>query len=98
MLDFLGDILMGLGEIIMAFSSTKNTDFEELNKEEWFSQLYNDYRFRNVIQETWKIRRYLNKKENVQLLINHQQERENFIKWVKDEHERITWGKKRDKG
>lgn len=104
MLDLLGDIFFGFLELIGygAFSSTKKTEFdeniEELNKEEWFSQLYNDFRYRHIISETWKVSRYLNKKENAQLLVNNQQERENFIRWVKDEHERITWGKKRDKG
>lgn len=107
MLDLLGGIFAGFLEFLeligdIFFTSTKKTDLnkniEELNKQEWFNQLYNDYRYEHVINHTWKVIRYLNKKENVQLLIISQEERDNFIKWVKDEHERITWGKKKVKG
>lgn len=104
MLEIFGNIFFGFLELIGYgfFTSTKKTDFEknveELNKEEWFNQLHSDYRYRHVIHDNWKIGRFLYKRENVVLLISDQLEREKFIKRIKDEHERITLGKKRDNG
>lgn len=101
MLELIGDLFFGFLELISYgfFQSSKKTEFEKniekLNKEEWFNKLYSDYRYRHMIESKWKITRYLNKKENFELLISDEQARENFIIWVKEEHEIATWGKKK---
>ncbi|MBS4201673.1 hypothetical protein KHA93_18890 [Bacillus sp. FJAT-49732] len=66
----------------------KNID--KLRNEKWFSTLYQDYRYSYVIWHNRKVKRYLIKSNNVELLIRNEQEKEKFIKLIEQEHIKFT--------
>lgn len=66
----------------------KNID--KLKNEEWFSSLYEDYRYSYIIWHNKKVKRFLIKPKNIELLIKNEQEKESFIHLIKQEHNKFV--------
>ena len=66
----------------------KNID--KLRNEKWFSTLYGDYRYSYIIWHNRKVKRFLIKSENVELLTKNEQEQEKFTNLIKQEHSKFV--------
>jgi DNA-dependent RNA polymerase auxiliary subunit epsilon len=89
-MSFLFEIITNMllyGFIDLPFLKSKlEKNIEQLMKEKWFSDLYQDARFEYIISNNKKIKRFLVKSENVEQLIKDEKTRNEFITLVKDEH------------
>jgi ribosomal protein L20A (L18A) len=65
-------------------------NIEKLNNEKWFSTLYDDFRYSYIIWNNKKVKRFLVKSENVELLIRNELERDKFIRLIKHEHAKFV--------
>jgi uncharacterized protein YlbG (UPF0298 family) len=63
---------------------------DKLRDEKWFSTLIDDYRYSYIIWNNRKVKRFLVKSENVELLIKNETEREKFIRLVEMEHRKFV--------
>lgn len=100
MIEFILDFIAEFFRAYILFSpSKKDIKFVEhlhiLLNEEWFHQLYNDYRYEYIIKFNKKVRKYLLNKENIDSLVREPKEKDSFVTWVKTEHEQFIWGKKK---
>ncbi|WP_026694058.1 hypothetical protein [Peribacillus kribbensis] len=91
MLDFLFDsldIIVDLFQLKKTVNSV--TIIEDMKKEPWFLALIKDYRYEYIIQNNKAIHIYLKQPANIKLLKHSEEERQNFISLVKQEHHRFT--------
>jgi uncharacterized protein YlbG (UPF0298 family) len=63
---------------------------DKLRNEKWFSTLIDDYRYSHIIWNNRKVKHFLVKSENVELLIKNETEREKFIRLVEHEHRKFV--------
>lgn len=93
LMDLLGEVA---GEIIGHFlpdskmNSIFITNIERLKDEKWFSDLYEDYRYNYIICRDGKVRSFLSTEKSVKLLTSMEEERDEFIRLVKDEHAKFV--------
>jgi hypothetical protein len=66
----------------------KNID--KLQNEDWFSTLDRDHRYGYIIWSNRKVKRFLIKTENVELIMRNESAREKFIDLIKEEHDKFV--------
>lgn len=85
-----------VGEMIGHFlpDLSPQTKFEKhltrLRKEAWFSSLEKDFRYEYIIHHNKQVKRFLSSEKHIKMITSMEEERENFIRLVKKEHERYT--------
>lgn len=86
MLEFIFGLL---GETILYFfipTSKFEKNVDKLKQEDWFVTLEKDYRYNYIIWNNRKIKSYLIKSSNLELLIENEQEQKKFTELIKQEH------------
>lgn len=82
------------GDLISHFIPSPEGKLEKhikrLKEEDWFSSLEEDYRYSYIIHQNRKVRRYLCNEKNIKMITSMDEEREKFIKMVKEEHIKFT--------
>ena len=91
------EILIDLVAEIIGYFIPKlapKTKFENninrLKEEAWFSSLEEDYRYGYIIYQNRTVKRFLGNNNNVKMVLSMDEEREKFIRLVKEEHEKFT--------
>jgi hypothetical protein len=67
------------------FKSKVEKSIQNLRKESWFEKLYNDPKFNNAIWNSNKVKKFLLKSENIELVKSNDKVREEFITLIKSE-------------
>jgi hypothetical protein len=88
-LGFLADVFFNILIYFYHPKSKLEKNIEELKTEDWFKQLYEDIRYEYIIWSNKKVKMFLLKKENIQLLKTDEQVRIEFIDLIKSEHARF---------
>jgi hypothetical protein len=82
-----------IANVLLFFYTPKSKlekSLDKLRDEKWFSTLMDDYRYSYIIWNNRKVKRFLVKPENVEILIKNETEREKFIRLVEIEHRKFV--------
>ncbi|WP_040203492.1 hypothetical protein [Neobacillus jeddahensis] len=93
LIDLLFDIGGAIIELLIpdrAFNSKFEKNVSRLKEEDWFFTMTKDYRYHYIIYQNRKVRRFLANEKHVKMILSMDEERENFIRLVKEEHARFT--------
>jgi hypothetical protein len=63
---------------------------KRLKEEAWFSSLLEDYRYEYIIFQNNRVKRFLCNEKNIKMIISMDDEKEKFIRLVKEEHVKFT--------
>jgi len=87
------------GEIIGHFIPERalETKFQKninrLMKEPWFCELEKDFRYEYIIYQNSRVKRFLSSEKNIKMITSMDEERENFINLIREEHVRFIKGR-----
>jgi len=82
-----------ISEAILYFFIPKSKlekNVEILKKEEWFATLEEDYRYNYIIWNNRRVKRFLSKPKNLELLVEHSEAQKEFTDLIKKEHIKYT--------
>jgi uncharacterized protein YlbG (UPF0298 family) len=82
-----------IANVLLFFYTPKSKlekNIDKLRNEKWFFTLIDDYRYSHIIWSNRKVKRFLVKSENVELLIKNETERDKFIRLVEMEHRKFV--------
>jgi hypothetical protein len=91
------EILVDLAADIIGYiipELAPKTKFEKnitrLKEEAWFASLEEDYRYGYIIYQNRTVKRFLGNNNNIKMILSMDEEKEKFIRLVKEEHEKFT--------
>jgi hypothetical protein len=82
-----------IADVLLFFYTPKSKlekSLDKLRVEKWFSTLMDDYRYSYIISNDRKVKRFLVKPGNVEILMKSETEREKFIRLVEMEHKKFV--------
>jgi hypothetical protein len=88
-LEFVGELV---GHFIPDWSPESKFEkhIKRLKDEAWFSSLLEDYRYEYIIFQNSRVKRFLCNERNIKMITSMDEEREKFIRLVKEEHVKFT--------
>lgn len=63
---------------------------KRLRVEAWFIALEKDWRYGYILQNNTKVKQFIRNEKNLKMVLSMDEERDNFIHLVKEEHEKYT--------
>ena len=89
MVDLVGE---AIGHFIPSLSPQSKFDkhINRLKEEDWFAAMEKDYRYAYIIYENRKVKRFLSNEKNIKMITSIDEEKEKFIRLVKEEHAKFT--------